>query len=1192
MKELYIGGKKAVIDSEMYFPFTYKVSDFENFNIVGSSASKTISIPRCPENDEIFGYIAEINRITFGDNDDEIGVSFNQTKRVGYELYNDSEIVSKGIVQITDISPTEYSINLYDEIVDVIEQLSGEENEEAYLSALNIYYNGSIYNQKMSKESVSALVENNHTLIPTFNLKNFDTDTNVYINDYNGNKVVVDTGYDFTPARFNAYKNWQLDYVMPLKNIIYSINQKHNNILTYDPSLDQMLGNIHMNLGSPKPDLALKTSSFDAITLNTDKDIEINRSEYYVQESVDVSYNLKDSSVVIDKYNGLHKVYINGLKLYFSSNSPTEVVSYVSPNVINVSDLTDGLYLGAIFVDVSLSLTDSSGNIVVKSKEVKIVSEIINGASGNATVSVNGSGFATDIEVNCGDYVFDVDFYSAIRDSDILDLSLNVAFNYSIEAEYNDKNSILFYDTSEEPSNVFCNFSTTTNGSISTKSYKNFRNGDYLNGSTLFPKVSVKDFIISLVKTFNLGVKMLNNAIYLHPKEYTVETKTPQIDEITSIQVNNYDFSRLRLNSELVDSDLLSEYQDYNDKEYAEQIVNTQYTIKKTTKDLKLPYSTPLAVVDADYYAYNEFLDYKNGGFRKEMMGYTDGGNSIQFGFLKPSTNHIYLTEDTFYEAGIESDETTETIEGEKWMLANFAYKQLTSGVIEENTTDTVGYNYVSIQRWNTFSPYLYEEDGTMLQSLEVNKPLYNFANIADDVYTEDTTLYQQYLKGLITDMYSVNTHILSVKMYIEDRLDIYKIINYKNSLYRIYEVSEYDPTNKGLYDVKLIRVNSLSNYTLKDVIVYRDVYVNLSEYVLFSDDITAYEDNIDGLRGDVYKKIISSMPYEYAGNIYPKNKVFEDYLGKTRLGQSQQIHIVKKEGIDAYIKVSDLDFWHYNGQYDVKTTYSLPLVLAVDDTTSTTGDVTSDYLHTKLYVEPDTRKISNLEVNTPQITNITYSGTNTWRMFVTIKYRVDTIAGVFNEDTRIKFNQLYYSYMSVSGAFNFTQIANSAYEFNGMYLIHTFTYDVYNESAYPTTDPATPLLAFVGSTETSSYSYLIALDGTFNPSTDISVYDGRGSSNRLPILINAIYNIDNISNFTNNGSEPQSIYLDYISYTYQFTSEAIVEPGSGYGVPPTTSGLPEIIDLEDSTIDPPIEEIDNGDSFTEMLDTEIINCE
>ena len=55
----------------------------------------------------------------------------------------------------------------------------------------------------------------------------------------------------------------------------------------------------------------------------------------------------------------------------------------------------------------------------------------------------------------------------------------------------------------------------------------------------------------------------------------------------------------------------------------------------------------------------------------------------------------------------------------------------------------------------------------------------------------------------------------LSQSTWIDGVIDIFKIYNYKNSEYIIQEIPEYDPTEPGLYTVKLLRVTNNINNSL-----------------------------------------------------------------------------------------------------------------------------------------------------------------------------------------------------------------------------------------------------------------------------------------------------------------------------------------------------------------------------------------
>ena len=113
-----------------------------------------------------------------------------------------------------------------------------------------------------------------------------------------------------------------------------------------------------------------------------------------------------------------------------------------------------------------------------------------------------------------------------------------------------------------------------------------------------------------------------------------------------------------------------------------------------------------------------------------------------------------------------------------------------------------------------TATPYKYSGN-TITYSLDMNKPHINYAGILDANYSDTTTLYYKYHKNMISDKFNSDTHIVSCRMYLDiNPLKlIFNIYNIKGSYYIISELPEYDPTQPGMYDVKLMKVNNPNNY-------------------------------------------------------------------------------------------------------------------------------------------------------------------------------------------------------------------------------------------------------------------------------------------------------------------------------------------------------------------------------------------
>jgi hypothetical protein len=153
-----------------------------------------------------------------------------------------------------------------------------------------------------------------------------------------------------------------------------------------------------------------------------------------------------------------------------------------------------------------------------------------------------------------------------------------------------------------------------------------------------------------------------------------------------------------------------------------------------------------------------------------------------------------------------------------------------------------------------------------------MNKPTYNYADITDTQYPASKTHYFKYWKDHITDIYDVNTHILSTRMFISGELDIYKIYNYKNSYYIISEITEYDPTLPRIYEVKLLRVNNLDAYSTTNSV---NAFYCLWTMILASVcDVgysgVCYSNSTDPDVGDYfYKDSALSQPWDLGSLVY-----------------------------------------------------------------------------------------------------------------------------------------------------------------------------------------------------------------------------------------------------------------------------------------------------------------------------------
>lgn len=817
MKLLYLNNKRLVISDDIYFPFNQKVSDLEDISIIGLMASKSVSIPRCQINDEIFGYVGQINRVVINDQDNKIGISFNQTKKAKYILYNNSSKISEGIIKITNITEKEYTIELYDKLIELLTDFEGDDTTgEGYLSELDLKLSGNTTFSMISKgfNVYTYLKDATSEVKPCFNIKKYDsTGTNAMVSYVPSSGVtyprVITLQEEMTPIQFRSLKNWELDYAVPLSTVFRSINAKYENIIDVDTKLTTLFNDVHFNMGQPKNIYSYSSDIISGGTLGKVGNYIPNQKSW---GPIAPNTSIK-SELVANNLSSVNLCQENGKYVF---NIPFEMlIEYdgiddsTSSSYLSVYNGTQyypnaeyGTKFGELFLDVYLQSFDPNDHNwqYFRSSKTRALIPLYVGV--NTTLNINEAGKIYSINV------FD---------------TMNVTIDYYPKFnQWTNKNYLMFDFTPMWQNTIifrrkgwvyhYPTVSTTISNIELNYSSLDFRTGDVLNGQTLFPKLSIKDFIIGVAKYFNLGLMNNNGRIRIHKKEYTLSYDAPLL-EINDMTVSNFDFGILKMSSEMTSDKLFTDYKKNTKKQYGQQIINTGYNIRKTTKEVKFDAYIPPLIKDTNYYAYTDFCGYNNNGRSRPRYGVTEGTeDKLQFGYILRQVEPISVGDDNYYEANMSDNGyyvPTET----KWMMVNEQINYYQSGGTFEYPTEySTGQNRL-LNVFNTFSPYKIDINGNVTASLELAKPDFNYGNVLDAQYSSGITHYKTYFSDLVHDIYSVDAHILNVKMWINKKIDIYSIINYRNSLYRIQDIPEYDPTRIGFYNVKLLRVNDINNY-------------------------------------------------------------------------------------------------------------------------------------------------------------------------------------------------------------------------------------------------------------------------------------------------------------------------------------------------------------------------------------------
>ena len=792
MKSLYINNKRALIDDDTYFPITQTISDLETVNTIGLAASKSVNIPICPTNDEIFGYVAEITRMNIG-GDNEIGVSFNQVKKCEYILFDESEVVSKGLILITNITSTNYEVTLYDEIIQKI-----EESADYYLNDCDLYFEDDEKLNMPSTANSIVGIANSVYIKPVIAIKDNDaTGQNIRCNVSSGSNYVestVDVGTECTPIQLKSVKSYDVNLAIPLNNLFRCINLKYPNSIAYSSELNNLFTETHLLTKSPtnidylrEVESVDNASSGSTITLAPLRDI---------------------SGSPLCNTNG-HKYFDITVVYRYESTSPNNMIGgkfdYNESTWLNQFNYNTTAS-GAVFSKAWIKLWFTYNNCTTEPKyyEMQAIKDINTTFEGHMGTWDSVTTYLIDAVTVTSEITMDIDFFpAAIQQGGAVYINTEIL------------------DCSPEDTNYKYAFlrngsGTIVNQGLSVKvseSNADFRTGDYITGPKVLPKIALKDFFINTAKFFNIDLAVVNNVLTFKKKGYYITSDQLAISEIESINTANITFDKIKLTTLLPDSDILSNYESVYDKVYGEQIVNTGYSIKSNTKEVEESIAVPFLLKDYNAYAYDRFLSYFNSGYSKVRIGVVNGlEDKIAFGYINTLQDSMYITNDSAYECGF----NTTTVTGSttpSFTIYNpcLYYRSATDSFFASGST-TGAYDPRLLLTYNTFSPYKFSS-GVITKSLEMNKPNTNYAAILDSNYPVASTLYYRHHRNMIVDKYSSDTHILTVKLFIGSKLDIYKIYNFRNSYYIVSDITEYDPTTPGIYEVSLMRVNNPNNY-------------------------------------------------------------------------------------------------------------------------------------------------------------------------------------------------------------------------------------------------------------------------------------------------------------------------------------------------------------------------------------------
>ena len=111
--QLFIENFEIELNEGVQFLLNKEFEDLSNPTDIINDWSKTVSIPFTENNNKIFGYIYNQNRVIVSDGTDtgytKMGIYFDPTKKLDFRLVYDNFVLMEGYAKMIDIKMTDYT---------------------------------------------------------------------------------------------------------------------------------------------------------------------------------------------------------------------------------------------------------------------------------------------------------------------------------------------------------------------------------------------------------------------------------------------------------------------------------------------------------------------------------------------------------------------------------------------------------------------------------------------------------------------------------------------------------------------------------------------------------------------------------------------------------------------------------------------------------------------------------------------------------------------------------------------------------------------------------------------------------------------------------------------------------------------------------------------------------------------------
>ena len=106
MLRLFINNIEVEFTQQPDILFNYKAEDTSNPTIVKTMFSKTVYVPKTPNNNKIFGHIGILDRLQTSEN-------YSPSAKYEFHLLNNGDLIESGYVKLDKITKDNYELTLF-----------------------------------------------------------------------------------------------------------------------------------------------------------------------------------------------------------------------------------------------------------------------------------------------------------------------------------------------------------------------------------------------------------------------------------------------------------------------------------------------------------------------------------------------------------------------------------------------------------------------------------------------------------------------------------------------------------------------------------------------------------------------------------------------------------------------------------------------------------------------------------------------------------------------------------------------------------------------------------------------------------------------------------------------------------------------------------------------------------------------